>query len=48
MLGASLVAIFLVPVSFYVVEKLSRRREPHPVTLAYGPMTVEGEARGGG
>ena len=36
MLAASLVAIFFVPVSFYVVERLSQRRE--------APVPVEGSA----
>jgi hydrophobic/amphiphilic exporter-1 (mainly G- bacteria), HAE1 family len=29
MLAASVIAIFLIPVSFYVVQRLSRRRQEH-------------------
>jgi hydrophobic/amphiphilic exporter-1 (mainly G- bacteria), HAE1 family len=30
MLAASLIAIFLIPVTFYVVERLASRGEPEP------------------
>jgi hydrophobic/amphiphilic exporter-1 (mainly G- bacteria), HAE1 family len=33
MIAASVIAIFLIPVSFYVVERLSRRRQEHEVTV---------------
>jgi multidrug efflux pump len=38
MLAASLVAIFLVPVSFYVVERLARRREKQAAVEAAAPL----------
>jgi HAE1 family hydrophobic/amphiphilic exporter-1 len=31
MLAASVIAIFLIPVSFYVVERLSHRQQEHPI-----------------
>jgi HAE1 family hydrophobic/amphiphilic exporter-1 len=31
MLAATLIAIFLIPVTFYVIEKLAHRRETEPV-----------------
>ncbi len=43
MLAASLIAIFLIPVSFYVVERLSRRgREQPPPPPAAAPAPVAG------
>jgi HAE1 family hydrophobic/amphiphilic exporter-1 len=38
MLAASLIAIFLVPVSFYVVEKLAQRREKQAPVEASTPL----------
>jgi hydrophobic/amphiphilic exporter-1 (mainly G- bacteria), HAE1 family len=38
MLAASLIAIFLVPVSFYVVERLARRREKQAAVEAAAPL----------
>jgi hypothetical protein len=43
MLAASLIAIFLIPVSFYVVERLAHRKEKHPVLQETKP-TVTGVA----
>jgi len=37
MLAASLIAIFLVPVSFYVVERLAQRREKQAPAEASAP-----------
>ena len=31
-MAASFIAIFLIPVSFYVVERLSQRRQEHEVS----------------
>jgi HAE1 family hydrophobic/amphiphilic exporter-1 len=44
MLAASLIAIFLIPVSFTVVERLASRREPEPSPLppAVAPAPVAG------
>jgi len=33
MLAASVIAIFLIPVSFYVVERLSHGRQEHEVSV---------------
>jgi hypothetical protein len=33
MLAASVIAIFLIPVSFYVVERFSHRRQEHAVPV---------------
>jgi len=38
MLAASLIAIFLVPVSFYVVERLAQRREKQAAVEAAAPL----------
>jgi hydrophobic/amphiphilic exporter-1 (mainly G- bacteria), HAE1 family len=38
MLAASLIAIFLIPVTFFVMERLSSRRKSKPITLAPGSM----------
>jgi multidrug efflux pump len=48
MLAASLIAIFLIPVSFYVVESLVHRGEPHtkPTAGAPGPGTPKGSGDG--
>jgi HAE1 family hydrophobic/amphiphilic exporter-1 len=43
MSAASLIAIFLIPVSFYVVERLAHRKEKHPVLQEPKP-TVTGVA----
>jgi HAE1 family hydrophobic/amphiphilic exporter-1 len=48
MLAASVVAIFLIPVSFYVVESLVHRGEPHtkPTSGAPGSGTPKGSGDG--
>jgi len=40
MLAASLIAIFLIPVSFYVVERLAHRKEKHPVLRETKPAVT--------
>ena len=44
MLAATLIAVFLIPVTFYVVEKLAHRKEGEPVaaTLSPAPPTEGG------
>ena len=50
MLAASLIAIFLIPVSFYVVEKLANRGKPapEPPVAATGTSPAPAPAPGGG
>ena len=50
MLAASLVAIFFIPVSFYVVEKLANRGKPAPAppVAATGTSPAPAPAPGGG
>lgn len=39
MMAASGVAIFLIPVTFYLVEKLAARRKPAPATPSQPPVS---------
>jgi hypothetical protein len=40
MWAATVIAIFLIPVSFYVVERLTHRREPHAPIEAPEPKPI--------
>ena len=42
MLAASILAIFLIPVSFDVVERIAHRKKPHPATPPV-PLPTEGD-----
>jgi HAE1 family hydrophobic/amphiphilic exporter-1 len=49
MTAASLIAIFLIPVTFYVVEKLSRRQKAHHLaTPSESALVTGGGAHGSG
>ncbi len=48
MLADTIIASFLIPVSFYVVEKLSYRGEKRVTAEAHVLKPAEGETRGGG
>jgi HAE1 family hydrophobic/amphiphilic exporter-1 len=48
MTAASLIAIFLIPVTFYVVEKLSRRQEAHRMATPSEPVLITGGGTHGG
>jgi HAE1 family hydrophobic/amphiphilic exporter-1 len=47
MLAASFIAIFLIPVTFYVVEKLSHRKGAEPSAGAPGLSSPQGVGKGG-
>ncbi len=47
MLAASFIAIFLIPVTFYVVEKISHRKKAGPSAGAPGLSSPQGVGKGG-
>ncbi len=48
MLAASFIAIFLIPVTFYVVERLAHRKAPPAEPTAGGPAPAHAAAQKGG